>query len=251
MADPGFEVSDAQQRFFDWLVAGGFANSDMQALDAAMNHIELHAIQRGTEPGPIAAETCLVEPCPAAGVALALYETTVYRIEAAHDLIGLIRGLDNLGDELARVERGPATEVMTRALQQHDQFQALVSSGKALLDRDYFDVACRAPAELFRALDALRERAGHLAQVLRTYVDSPAANAPTGGRPEQTLLVAVTQHLRAGGFTYAEIADLVPDGIGGGADAAQERARKRAKSEDRRRLVPHPQAGHDTGNKPP
>jgi len=254
VGDPGFGTAAVQARLFDWLKANGFAREGHDALDVAMQHIELHAVQptpADVEPSSLQVEQlCLLEPCRAAGAAFALRELMLHRIEAEQDLAGLILALDTMASALRKIERSQALDVVRLARQQHEQLQRLLRNERGAVDGEFLDVACRAPVELFVSLTHVRDRSESLAAVLRTYADSHAAEEATGGRPAQALLVALTQHLDSGGFTYAEIAELLPDGMGGKSEAV-ERVRKRAKSADRRKLVAHPRRGREAGNKPP
>jgi len=63
---------------------------------------------------------------------------------------------------------------------------------------------------------------------------------PRRGRPEQTGLAAASKHLQVAGFTYSEIAKLLPDGIPSStpeqAEQAEERVRDRVR-EDRRTIM--------------
>jgi hypothetical protein len=253
VSDADFDTATVQANLCAWLTGNGFGTLDHGALDLAMQHIELHAIQ----PTPPEAEIsllapeapCLLEPCRAAGVAFALRALALYRIEAEQDLVGLVRALDSMASELSKVEGGNAFELLRFAYRQHEQLRGRGTG--STVDREFLDLACRAPAEVFVGLTGLRDRTESLATVLRTYVESHAAPKTTGGRPAQALLVALTQYLHAGGFTYSEITELLPDGVAGEGEAAEERVRKRAKSPDQRLLVTHPRAAPNGGNKPP
>lgn len=239
--DPGFDAAAAQTRLRDWLFESSIVEEGVDAIDIAMQHIELHAMQPtppDAEPSPLknAVEPCLRNPCRAAGVSFALFEVSLYRIEVEQGLVPLIRALDSLAVQLREVADGAALDVLRLAHKHYGQLRDVTTRS---LD-DFVHVAWRAPAGVFAEVVRLRERTESVSVVLRTYLESHAAEAATGGRPAQSLLAALTQHLHSAGFTYAEIASLLPDGIAGDPKAAAERVRKRAKGADRRRLVAHP-----------
>jgi hypothetical protein len=239
--DPGFDAAAVQTTLRDWLLEKRIVEDGPDAIDIAMQHIELHAMQPtppDAEPSPLknVVGPCLLSPCRAAGVSFALFEVTVYRIEMEQGLVPLIRALDSLAVQLGEIAGGAAIDVLRIA---HKHYGKLRDVTVRYPD-DFVHVAWRAPAGVFSDIARLRDRTESVSVVLRTYLDSHAAEPATRGRPAQSLLAALTQHLDSGGFTYAEIASLLPDGIAGDPKAAAERVRKRANGEDRRRLVAHP-----------
>jgi len=251
--DPGFDVSAVQDALLAWLVTNGFAEAGVDASDAAMSHIELHAMQRtpaDAEPSrEVLTKPCALVPCRALGVALALWEITTYRLDLGRDLVALIRAVDTLRQELARVESLSVSNMLEPARREYARLNVFKRATPGLVDADYFDMVCRAPVEILLGITSTRSRAESLLEVLQTYVDSSAADGARPGRPSQALLAGVTQHLYANDFTYGEIANMVSDGTAGDAEAAWQRVRKRAKGPDQRRLMLHapPEAG---GNKP-
>jgi len=90
------------------------------------------------------------------------------------------------------------------------------------------------PPELF-------ERMENCWRDLRKSADDAIAIShyePRSGRPEQPGLAAASKQLRLAGFTYREIAKLVPDGVpsDGKGGRVEERVRNRVR-EDRRTIV--------------
>ena len=92
------------------------------------------------------------------------------------------------------------------------------------------------PPEVFERLESCSRHSHQLA------VDAIAIShcEPRRGRPEQTGLAAASKHLQVAGFTYSEIAKLLPDGIPSStpeqAEQAEERVRDRVR-EDRRTIM--------------
>jgi hypothetical protein len=72
----------------------------------------------------------------------------------------------------------------------------------------------------------------------KSVVDAVAIShyEPRKGRRDESGLAAAAKHLHVAGFTYAEIAKLLPDGIPSQPEQAEERVRNRVR-QDRRTIV--------------
>ncbi len=90
------------------------------------------------------------------------------------------------------------------------------------------------PLDLVRALKDLERGAQETREAARSYLQwfhkCIAQPKKKKGRPVNAILIAVTQQLRrVGAFKFSEIAQLIPDGIGGKPEEAVDRAKKRMK----------------------
>jgi len=216
----------------------------MSTGEAEYHRITCHGIPGQSDPAhPNRFAVCNASPCKIEGVSLALYE-----IEYQTDLrkVSRVETVLNL-EKLAAVMRIGYDQVA--AIQQHSEpeiahaARAATTSATTLPDAAtrWGERPMRCIEEfvqVFRSIDAL-------ARETRAELVSQAIHVPSGtrGRPRLVLLDAITWHLRRAGFTLAEIADLVPDGVPGNDDptiareAAELRVRYRAKNDDRRYAV--------------
>jgi hypothetical protein len=154
---------------------------------------------------------------------------------AAEDFTALekrVRRLDEFANEL-RALLDKNSDVPNTAAAQQDGHTAI---GKMYEPNNYqaakpFAVV---PPEVFERMEScwrdLRKSTDHSIAVSHYERRS--------GRPEQIGLAAAAKHLRLAGFTYSEIAKLVPDGIPSNAEGknAEERVRNRVR-EDRRTII--------------
>jgi hypothetical protein len=212
--DVGFDVLVTRSRLEQWLLDNGFVPTTDPPTTASMvawDHVGLHGVpsKHLVDGAWVDAPCCRVSPCKAAGVSFAIFELDQYLGEASLERSQLVDALDRLASGLKRFETAARQELLR-------------------VHRDFRELAQRSRANLV----------------------SPAFHVAAGrGRRQVPLLDAITQHLCENGFSYAEVAGLVVDGVPGDSDAAPERVRKRAANPERRSLFPAQQDPEPTGIK--
>lgn len=154
---------------------------------------------------------------------------------AAEDFTALekrVRRLDEFANELRALLDENSDVPKTAAAQQE---------GHKAIGNVYEADNCQAAKPFARVRPEVSERMETCWRDVRKSADDAIAIShyePRSGRPEQTGLAAAAKHLRLAGFTYSEIAKLVPDGIPSNAEGknAEERVRNRVR-EDRRTII--------------
>jgi hypothetical protein len=211
------------------LAAGAVPDGDSRATSP---HLTALAHLHGLEP-----PTCNQLPCRTAGLCLALCELLQYQAET-RDLRPLLDASDRSREASAWMAKNGlryAEALETLVNHGHERNRAAVELGTAAPAHEH-DLLCVRPDNIIQSLAALNESLGRFDEDLRGLVRSREVQQGGTGKRSGLLLRAVHQHLRWGGFPYAEIAALVPDGHG--ARDAAERARTRVRSACARWIFP-------------
>jgi len=216
--------------------------------DVSFRHIVLHGLPHevasfdpreiGAGPRYRPAERCPNSPCRLGGVCFALHELLQYKRETGSRRSQAIIATMNAAYELWRLLReqilkcGPLVRELdetSRELHEWEQEHGALGmlhnhQLTCILPRE----ALKHSVEVLRVLKTLDDKLPGLIET------SELSQAPVPNR-RALLLTAVAQHLRWGGITHKEIAQLVPDGM---REDGGERVRQRARATDARTLVP-------------
>jgi hypothetical protein len=245
LAHPGIPraIRETIVKLHHWLDVHAIS-TDAEPTSAALEHVLLHGIAQGPH--------CADNPCRAAGVSFALREACEYAIQVSQAThVPLAAGLDLFVRDLDRARRrlDSAFARVHSAMKARHEHEAAVAHG---LDFHNHDVMCVQVGEFPPAVDRLRAQTLDLAAALRDLC--PCRQLREGGqaagRPRERILTAVIQHLAAGGFAPAEIADVVVLDAGRPAtskvrqrsarQALIARIRRRAALPDERGVFPYP-----------
>jgi hypothetical protein len=231
----GFDHEPVRQLLEAWLRDA----CQMSPNEAQEHRYVCHGIPAQPDPAhPDRFAVCGDSPCKVEAVSLALYEIEYRTNTRQLNRVEMVLDLE----KLAGLMRTGYQRVV--AIQQHSEPEiALNAARAAVVSRTILqpDAATRWGERPMRCIEQfvqVFQSIEALARETRAELVSQGINVPTGarGRPRLVLLDAITWHLRRGGFTIAEIAELVPDGIPVGDEPI--RVRPRTKNDDRRSVVP-------------
>jgi len=250
--NPGFDVARAVEvlhRKAQELGAKPSPGGDPHdAYDVSLRHVMLHDVPHDllVDGHPRVAERCLVTPCRIGGLCFALQEIlqfqrelTTARTRASMELTDVARELESVARPLLlRFARVAADFVRTSKVQ-HEWESKLQAPGQF---HDH-ESTCRRPRDAVYHGAQMLSLVGKLGNELPSLLESAELAQPPARKRSTILLTAVYQHLSWGGWNYREIAELVPDQVGGRHDARtrrhpEDRVRHRVKSAEARSLFP-------------
>jgi hypothetical protein len=257
--DVGFDVAITRARLEQWLTDNGLVPMTEPPTTPSMvawQHLSLHGVptKELVDGEWVDSPRCRVSPCKAAGVAFAIFEIDQYLKEAGLERSELVDALDRVASGLNRFESAAQEEwaiIEAHSLVEKARFESLAAVIlPEFLNRANYTSWGEEPLHVVAELRRVHQEFRDLAQRSRANLVSPAFHVAKGrGRRQVPFLDAVTQHLCENGFSYAEVVELVADGITGDADAARERVRKRAANPERRSLFPAQQDPEPAGIK--
>jgi len=183
-------------------------------------------------------------PCKAAGVSYAIFEMVNYGRENGRPGAKVVGGLEFLARDLDSLVCRHAQQIQNWAHEEQEILdKALRIWPVEVLDITGLALFTQGPIALIENLRGVQGHAHEVRNAARDYLKvlHHCVGPPQQrGRPMDAILIAVTQHLRiVGEFTFPEIAQLVPDGGGGTAEVAANRAEKRMKHQDLRSIFTH------------
>jgi len=229
---PGFDVSRATAVFFEWLVSKGHAERAMSAFAASNDHQWRH------QDSTAADARCTLRPCRALAISEALGHCLTYQhglAEFRREFGFATAGDLFLGDARPRLRllREAAREIAHASEERHQREAEPTRDRPAREPGHDHDLLCVAPALVVEHIEAVLTELEMLVGDLRAYPNVPGLRKRAGrGRPKEELLTLVWQTLRAGGFTYREIATNVPPSdAGDNIEEVINRIEKRVKDE--------------------
>lgn len=174
--------------------------------DAGFAHIQRHGVEAAVN--GVQQERCSSVECRSLAVSLALWELHAYHVEQAGNARAIAADLIELGALIEAAHAGVGAALANKAADETRRFLAL--AGRVGLPEQTPWLECK---QLVDTLGSCARLSNLLAEQVRDgFVSSTLIRARSGpGRPEQTLLTAVWQHLVAGGFNAREAGLLVPD----------------------------------------
>jgi hypothetical protein len=208
----------------------GLDTSDPHAV--SLEHVLLHGIQQD-------GVRCTASPCRLGAVCFALYELIQYRLEFASPCV---QAMVAAGDACERL----CNTASKQSLQLEETMGALMrSSAERHLEETRYsgtrlhdhELTCERPLELVRLTEALLKTLEQFANDVRAPLQSPQLSQSLAEKGSDLLLTAVYQHLAWGKISYAQAAELVPDGLAGSTAAGRVRHRVK-KAPDARSIVP-------------
>ncbi|HEU5076534.1 MAG TPA: hypothetical protein VFU02_20225 [Polyangiaceae bacterium] len=161
---------------------------------------------------------CLQSPCRGAGLSFALFELADYWNALSSGGVSLMKHVATVSAELNSIDLRLRSQSLPAA--------ELLSCNREGVEPTPADVALQWLSDLHQ----LRERAPAIVASLShaLLIDHlPKLRKRRKGRNAQELLTVVWQQLANGGFSFREIAELIPDLTPGDTDAMMERIRKR------------------------
>lgn len=242
--DPGFDVSRAIENLHRTALDLGAKPSSgcdpQNAYDLAMQHILQHGFQHEAVDGlhSQVAGRCRVSPCQLAGVCYSLQELLQWKREVTAPRSRAIIAVAHAARECHEAMEAQLARfaiVARELIRSSDMHHELEDRHHVPGQFHKHELTCVAPQEAINDSESALARFDRLANELPAMIESPELAQPPARKRTALLHSAVCQHLRWGGWSYADIADLVPDGLGGN---REDRVRKRVKSGDARSLLP-------------
>ncbi len=183
--------------------------------------------------------SCRVRPCRLGGLCYALKELEWYR--------------DTVNGTAQFIDAANETEVLRKALSKaairyRKTIKRLVDNSEKIhsLDTEQVPhwqshdhgVLCVRPRRIIQRMTELQMLLEVFEDKLRGIPQSFQLQQSSHGKHSHLLLTAVRQHLNWGGLSNAEIATLVPDGLGTKDDSHLERVRHAIRETNARSIVP-------------
>jgi hypothetical protein len=230
-AGGGFDPLEALRRVHHAQIDGGYVRGPTATspLAASIEHMAAHS-----------SDACTEHPCRGLGLALVALELAMYTGQAkggAH-LLEFGEVVDAFDTALRRAGQVFVPSAVAFARNQFARYHEGegLDPNRAYWHQQNHDLFCERPQRILRSLNTLLQELHEYAPALRAVLDHPVLHQRLRreGRPADTLLRAVSQHLDSGGFTYREIVLLIPDGAGTDMPSAMERVRNRVRSDDAR-----------------
>jgi hypothetical protein len=211
---PGFDVDAAAASLTAWLLGPGAAANEvdgplgrtMSAVAKATDHIVMHDYQAETP--------CLALPCPVLGVSWALTLCAMHQRERSvfSPWLGFAEQAEHSASEIRKEHRRLQRRVAVLQEASKERHR-LETETHAPPDAHAHDVLCENPIAAVTHCLEIADQLEATAAAIRRESNMPEfRQRPPPSRRPLALLTAVWQHLRFdGGFTYAAIAELVPD----------------------------------------
>ncbi len=225
----GFDVDAATLTLYRQALAAGAVADDIAGPDSPRDVAEAHL--------HTSRDRCSKNPCRTAGLCHALYELVQYRAEVK-DPQGLMSAAQATEEMRKAVRKCGDAYVPTlrQLLQRSEENHRLDRDLGPREARSEHEILCVRPLEILAQMTALSMNLERFERELRGRMWSFELQQSGDKRPGDLLLTSVYQHLRWGGLSYKEIAELVPDMVG--PLGAEERVRARVKSPNARSFPP-------------
>jgi hypothetical protein len=240
--NPGFDVVAASDALRAAAIAEGATvpKGAPNPLFVAVQHAGLHGVSNE--------HRCTKRPCRLAGACFALWEVLDYRelTERAPEIVAAADACERLRATLVPHLRKngppvykPADVALTALVEASNARDAARKRGDRTVSAIPHDVLDHWTREVAIAYWALTEALKGYDAAMRSLVTTRELQQPSGAKRSGLLLRAICQHLHWGGFTWKEIAELVPDADGENeSEFAVDRARHRYRLEDARSKYP-------------
>lgn len=232
--DVGFDVDGAIAELQGAAVAAGAVPHGTPIPESpgaiALRHVILHGVQ--VEP------RCSHKPCRLGGLCFALFEVAQYKneMEGAAAVVAAAEQAESMQRVLATSGKAYA-QSLSALVKFGQKFHTQESTGGVPSVLHDHETICVRPKVAWLKFEALTKNLAPFGDSLRNLISNTELRQTSRRKRGTLLLTATYQHLKWGGFTYREIAVLVPDKLG--RTGVVERVRKRCKAKEARSIFPH------------